>query len=288
MIAALAVLAGATACSTLRVGYDNADTLLLYTFDSYLDLDDAQTAFLRQRVKAVLAWHRATQLRDYAAQLAAIQARIGAGNLAGAEVLGYIDLFDARLAAIGAQAAPDFAQLGATLQPAQIDRLRAKLAQDADKARHRVQRYAGAGGLDERVAAYVERAEPWFGSFGREQLDLIRASLAARPGAQARWADEVEQRGRDLIRLLERQRDENPDPALAAEWMRDYFLHLSTPEDERRRSWLEENRRDNAALIAQLINAATPKQLNHLARRLAQYADDFAALAAEGARAGEG
>jgi len=288
MIVTLGALASVAGCSALRVGYDNADTLLIYTFDSYLELDDGQTEFLRRRVKAVLEWHRATQLRDYATQLAAIQARIGTGNLSGAEVLAYIDLFDARLAAIGAQAAPDFAQLGATLQPAQIEHLRAKLAQDADKARRRNLRYAGPGGLDERVASYVERAEPWFGSFGHEQLDLIRASLAARPAAQVQWAEEVERRGNDLAGLLERQQAENPEPVLAADWMRDYFLHLSAPEDERRRAWLEENRRDNAALIAQLINAASPKQRTHLMRRLGQYADDFAALAAEGTGAGAG
>ena len=46
--------------------------------------------------------------------------------------------------------------------------------------------------------------------------------------------------------------------------------------------------RDNAALIAQLINSASPKQTAALLRHLAKYADDFSALAAERARAGAG
>jgi hypothetical protein len=283
------ILTGAlAACSTLRIGYDNADTLLVYTFDNYLDLDTTQAEFLRHRIRAVLAWHRATQLPEYAGQLAAMQARIAAGRISDAEVLGYIDALDARLAAIGAQGAPDLAQLGATLQPAQIEQLRDKLAQDADKARRRIERYGRRGGLDERVAQYVDRAEPWFGALSKEQRARIRSALAARPGAPQLWADEVEQRGRDLLLLLERIRTDKPDPASAAAWMRQYVVELSEPADPRRRARLEENRRDNAALIAQLINSASPKQTAALLRHLAKYADDFSALAAERARAGAG
>ena len=70
------ILTGAlAACSTLRIGYDNADTLLVYTFDNYLDLDTTQAEFLRHRIRAVLAWHRATQLPEYAGQLAAMRGK---------------------------------------------------------------------------------------------------------------------------------------------------------------------------------------------------------------------
>ena len=73
MVAAVLVLA---ACSSLRLGYNNADTLLMYAADSYLDLDSEQDAFARERVRALLAWHRRTQLREYARLLESVQQRL--------------------------------------------------------------------------------------------------------------------------------------------------------------------------------------------------------------------
>ena len=39
------------ACSSLKLGYNHADTLLLYSLDSYLDLDDRQQELAGERVR---------------------------------------------------------------------------------------------------------------------------------------------------------------------------------------------------------------------------------------------
>jgi hypothetical protein len=62
-LAALGVVLLLAACSSLRLGYNNADTLLVYSLDSYLNLDDAQQELARERVSELLAWHRSTQLQ---------------------------------------------------------------------------------------------------------------------------------------------------------------------------------------------------------------------------------
>ena len=53
-------------CSAVRLGYDNGPSLALWWLDGYLDLDRSQEARAKPLLEAWFAWHRATQLPDYA------------------------------------------------------------------------------------------------------------------------------------------------------------------------------------------------------------------------------
>src|SRR5262245_34267393 len=65
-VLALAAIVLAAGCSSVRVSYNNADTLLVYTLDNYFDLNKPQQQLVRERVRGLMEWHRATQLREYA------------------------------------------------------------------------------------------------------------------------------------------------------------------------------------------------------------------------------
>ena len=110
----------------------------------------------------------------------------------------------------------------------------------------------------------------------------MRASIAARPDAQHWWVAERERRQRDSVTLLRRIASERPDEATATRWWRGYFAELAEPRDADRRARVLQYREQNAALIAQLINSATPVQRAAVAKKLRGYADDFSTLATEG------
>ncbi len=273
-----------TACSTLKLGYNNADMLLLYSLDSYFDLDDKQQELARERVRSLLNWHRTTQLAGYAQLLTEAQRKVD-GRISTAEVAAMQQQMNARLAAIGDQAAPDLAALALTLTPAQIDRFAGKLAKDASKARRELVRFAGAReSLEERAKRYTERAESWFGSVNNEQAQIVQAVLATRP--ETWWMDERERRQSEMVQLLRRIHDEKPSAVEATKRLREYFAHLAEPRDEARRIALAEYRQSNAELVARLINAATPAQRAVLGKKLRGYAEDFVALTAEAASNG--
>ncbi len=64
------------ACSTgVRLGYNYADALLAYSIDGYVGLTPEQDQFVKERAAALMAWHRATQLRDYAQLIEATRAQ---------------------------------------------------------------------------------------------------------------------------------------------------------------------------------------------------------------------
>jgi hypothetical protein len=271
------------ACSSVQLGYNNADTLLLYSLDSYFDLDDAQEELARARTRALLDWHRATQLRGYAELIDGAQAKL-AGRVSASDVLAFQDDLYARLAVLGERAAPDLAALALTLAPAQLDRFAAKLARDTSKARRELVRFAGRESLDDRVRRYAERAESWFGGLDARQRELIRNALAGQPGQHQFWMDERERRQQDLLAVLARIQRERPDEAVAAQWLRAYFARLAMPAERERAERVVAFRQANAELIAQLVNSASDEQRATLLRKLRGYAQDFAVLAASGAR----
>ena len=282
LAAALIVLLFA-ACSTIKMGYNNADMLLLHAVDRYVDLTDEQEQMVRQRVGSLLAWHRATQLTDYAAFVQNARANLG-GFVTEVEIRDFNEGLNARLALLGERAAPDVAALALTLTPAQIDQLERKLVDDNIKARKESARELKQA-VDERAKKYGERSEFWLGKLTPEQRQIVRTSLANRPVDSLYWLEARERRTRDLITLLRRIHSERPTEQVAATWFRAYFRDLSRPASAEQRARAEAFRRDNAVLMAQLINSATAEQRAHLDRRLAGFQSEFVQLAA--ARAGD-
>jgi hypothetical protein len=276
------------ACSSLKLGYNNADTLLVYALDSYLDLDDEQSRLARQRLRNLMAWHRATQLAGYAQLIDDAQRKVSAQQtpLTADDVLSLQHEMNARLVAIGDQAAPDLAHLMTTLKPAQIDRFAEKVANDTSKARREMLKIAGRETTEDRVKRYAERAESWLGSLSRPQLELVRVSLAGRPDGSALWMAERERRQNVLIAILRRVHDERASPEATAQWLREYFAELADPGDPERRAAVLAWRRANAELMAQLVNSASADQRVALNKKLRGYAQDFSALAAEATNGG--
>jgi hypothetical protein len=268
------------ACSTVKLGYNNADTLLLYSLDRYVSLTDEQERMVRQRVGSLMDWHRATQLADYAAFVQRARAQVD-GNVTPAEILELNEGLNARLAALGERAAPDAAALALTLTPAQIDQIERKLVDDNAKARKQSEDEVKRA-VDERARKYAERAEFWLGKLNAQQVQLVRASLAGRPVDSLYWVEARERRTKDLVATLRRIQAERPAQEVAANWFRAYFRELARPSNADQRARTEAFRRDNAQLIAQVVNSATPEQRAHLDRKLSGFATEFVQLAQRG------
>lgn len=279
-VAAAGAVLVLAACSSLQLGYRHADTLLLVALDRYFALDDAQKALARARARALLDWHRATELRDYAALLEAAQTRLGA-PVSTEDVLAWQNDLYARAAALGERAAPEVAALAQTLTPAQLERFARRLAQDTAKARRELARFAGRESLEDRIERYVERVESWFGYVDARQRELIRAALATQPDQQW-WIEERQRRQQDLLAVLARIQREQPGAATATQWLREYFAELALPAERERAERLLAFRRANAELIARLINSASDEQRATLLRKLRGYAQDFMVLASSG------
>lgn len=271
------------ACSLVRVGYNFADTYVLYSLDDYLELSDEQEALVRRQINSLLDWHRSTQLRDYAALVETARTRLE-GPVTADDVAAFNLELNTKLLALGDQLAPGFAQLALSLKPEQIDHLEKRFEESASKARQATVEANGREYVDQRVQRITRRAEYWFGPLNRAQLDAVRSSFVSRPAGDEWWIGERSRRLRDLVALLRRIQAEQPSEAVAARWIRAYFAQLALPPEPERRAQIDAYRRSNAEMIAELINRATPEQRAILDRKLAEFAQDFVVLAGQTGR----
>ena len=265
-------------CSSTKLGYRFADTLLMQRLDTYFDLDPRQEQSTAEALRTLHRWHRQNELAEYAQFLAAAEQRLHA-SLGAEEVLSLHAGITQRLLRLGDRAAPDLARLAATLSDKQIDHFARELAQNNADLRREFAKFDGPRALDERVAAAIERAESWFGEVSTEQRAQIRSHLSARPSGHQWWLAERDRRQQDLLTFLRRQRTENLSVDQTSAWLRDYFARMALPADAERRAPVLDYRRRNAELIAELLRLASPTQKAHAAARLRAYANDFSELA---------
>ena len=160
LLLAPALLAG---CSAVRFGYNQAPELVFWWFDGYADFDDAQARQVRERLVQWFAWHRRTQLPDYAALLARMRADAAADTTPERACRWWADMRERAERAVD-QALPYAAEVAITLRPAQIQHIERRYARVDDEFRRDHLDPDPARRLERAVERTVERAEIVYGT----------------------------------------------------------------------------------------------------------------------------
>lgn len=270
-----------TACSLVRVSYDNGPGLVSWWLDGYLHLDDAQKDAARPLLRDWFAWHRQSELPVYARQLAQWKARV-AGDVSADELCAWSELVRERINLALERAIPAAAQLLPSVTPAQWARLERTMAEKlADERQKRAQPV-----LAERRAAALERAidsaEEYYGSLTAAQKQLLVEAVAGSPMDAARWLDDREKRQRRFVAAMRRAQQE-PDPGRRQAAVAQAVQLLSQPADAETTALQARWQQHGCSMSARLHATTTPAQRRHLQERLGAWEEDLRALAAAGA-----
>ena len=185
-VACLLLLPWLAGCSTVRLAYNQADDLAYWWADGYVDFDGAQTPRARQAISDWFAWHRSTQLPDYAGLLAD-WGRQAAGDVSATQLCAVNDDLRARAQRAAERALPGLAGLAATLAPEQLNHLERRLAKNNNDFR---QTYLQPEPEARRAATLkrtVDRAESFYGRLDARQLALLAGGLAQSPFDPHAW-----------------------------------------------------------------------------------------------------
>jgi hypothetical protein len=266
------------ACSTLgtsfgRLGYENLPMLATWRADSYLSLDSEQKALASRRIEALHAWHRRTQLDDYVALLEEIRRRIDAGPIDEAQIRAWRHAAFDRWKPIAEAAAPAVAEVAVTLTPSQLGRMRSEMARDNEKVRKEWLPSDRDDRVEARTKRYVERAETFLGPLTPEQKRFARRFAAEAPDTEDVWFAQRLDRQRDLVETLERIRTQRPDEATAARWMREHLMRYAQLPAGQGKASAESSLAAGDAMSAAMLAQATPKQRQHLQRKLQEWID---------------
>jgi len=283
-IAALLILAALLlqACSAVRVGYGNANSLARWWLDQYLDFSPEQNQLVEDRLTRLHAWHRRSELPGYAAFLVEARVLIDRPTTT-ADALRLGDDIVLRIRRLADKALPDLADLFLNLIPAQIDQLAARFAErnkayvkdaavdDSEAARH-----------EARAKRLLSRAEYWFGNLSEVQEKEFRRLIAAQPSGANFWYEERLRRQRELVDIARRIQRERPGREAALALLRDYANRFDTPPDAARRATADALRRNTAELAIALHAMTTPAQRNHARDRIDDLVRDITELSGEG------
>ena len=269
-------------CSAVRVGYNQAPTLVWWWLDGYMDFDAEQAPQVKDALQQWFVWHRATQLPDYADLLVAAQAQV-LQPATPQQVCRWADDLRARLATAFAHGVPMAAQLLPVLKPAQLAQLEQRYRKsNREFEEDFLQR------PDERqkasVKRAVDRAEMLYGRLDDRQRQLIAAGVAASPFDPAAWFAERQAVQGETLQTLARltaggparaDRDSNLAglQALAARVLR------APPGPYR--SYQQRLTDYNCAFVAQLHNSTTSAQRQKARDTLKGWEEDLRALAVQ-------
>ena len=263
---ALAFLPG---CSVTRLAYNNADVFLRWQANNYFDFQAEQSEELDRRVAALLDWHRAKALPQYARLGEEAAARMLRG-IKRQDLEWSYDAVRAQMAEAFSAAASQGADLLDQLSPEQIAHLERRLAEENRKfAKEQVQ-----GTMDERhkrrVKRNLEQLEEWYGPLSEAQAERVRQHSARAPfSAELRDRDRKRIQAEFVAILRAREAKQR-----LAQWVQQW-------EAGREPAYAAASRAMRAEyydLLLDLDRTLSSEQRKHAAARLKRYAGLFESL----------
>lgn len=280
IIVVMGLLAGLLAgCSAIRFGYNQAPDLLFWWLDGYADFDDAQAPRVRESLAQWFAWHRRTQLPDYANLLARAQADVLADTTPDRACRWWAELRQ-RGDLAAEQALPYAAELIPTLKPVQIQHVERRYARINEEFRDDYLDKDPVQRQERALKRTVERAEFLYGALDEPQRALVARLVAASPFDAEAWYAERLQRQQEALQLLRRLSSENASRDGALATLRAYGERMARSPRESYRRYQEKLETYNCAFAASLHNATTLVQRQAAVAKLKGWEADFRALSA--------
>jgi hypothetical protein len=257
-------------CSVTRLAYNNADVVLRWQVDHYLDLEGEQTVQLDRGLAALLAWHRADALPQYARLANEMAARLARG-IKRPDLDWSYDAMREQVRLALAAAAGESAGLLDRLSPEQIGHFERRLAEENRKfAKEEVQ-----GTVEERhkrrLKRNLERLEEWFGSLDDAQEDRVRQYDTRAPLAGALRERDRKRRQAEFVAMLRARESRRQLAPWLVRWESDREPAYARAAHAAREEYMQ--------LLLDLDRTLSAEQRAHAVARLRRFGELFDSLA---------
>ena len=272
------------ACSAARLGYSQGHELAFWWLDGYAGFNGEQSPQVRAALREWFAWHRNTQLPDYADLLAQAQRDVLAPTTPEA-VCRWFDTFGERIDVALERARPRLAEVSLALTPDQIARIEQRIAKSNDEFRGEFMQDDPARRQREAVKRTVDRFENVYGRLDRAQRERVAQWVAASPFDPERWFAERQLRQQDLLATL-RELQALPaaerTPARAEQAVAGLVERFTNSPRAEYRAYQQRLRAYNCEIVSRLHNDTTPAQRQAAQAKLRSWEQDARALAGGG------
>lgn len=266
-----------SACSAIKLGYNNLPELGYWWLDGYLDFEDTQDQRVREDLSRLHAWHRGTELPRLAEMLQRLE-RLAPGEVSATQVCAFVPPLRERLQAVTEKAEPSVVTVAVELAPAQLQHLERKYAKNVADYRKDWLRLSPAEQADKRAGQLEERMEMIYGRLGAGQKGVLLQQMQRSTFDAQRVLAERQRRQRDTLQTL-RQLAGQPVPLdEARKLMRGLLERSLNSPDAAYRAYQEGLIQETCATLAAVHNSTTPAQRENAVRRLREYQRDLGDL----------
>lgn len=266
-----------SACSAVKVGYNQLPTLSYWWLDSYLDFDSSQTPLVRTELAALLAKHRQDELPLYAQTLVQLQA-MAAAPVSAEQLCQVYTEFQPRLQFLLEQLEPPIAALAPGFKTKQLQTLARQLDKRSQKWHDEWFDGTPSERRELRVQQWVDRTETLYGRLHSAQLAVLRASVAASIfNPDLSWR-ETRRRHDDLLRTLRLIQAGGLSPAQTRAEVHGVLERSLSSPDPLYAAYLDKIKQENCQTLAQLHNSTSAAQKRHALERLKEYETDARTL----------
>ncbi len=266
------------ACSALRLSYGQGPLLAYWWLDNQVDFNAEQAPRVRSALADWFAWHRSSQLPDYAQALGDLAATL-AGPVSATQVCSQYDAWQRRAERAFDRAVPGLAEQLRSLTAEQITQLERR---QADRQQEMVADLLQPDLAERQKAALarrVDRAETLYGSLDDTQRQLLVAGQAASPFDAARWLAERRARTAELLRSLRQWQAEQADTATVQAGLRRLAAETTRSPRVDYQAYSQRLMLANCDQAAQLHNSTSASQRQRAAAKLQGWQADLRALA---------
>jgi len=277
LLALLLVLLGLGACSTVKIAYNQADHVAAWAVDDYFDLSSEQRQLFKVHFDRFHAWHRATQLPDYATLLESAQQRVRAG-VTQTDAEWVAQAVQDRFQTMVRHAYKDMAHLLSQLRDEQLLVAR----REFEKRNRKYAKAIGVGAsADEqrrlRARRHVERIEQWSGPLDSTQAAKLRELSRALPLLTEQRYQERLRRQNEFLALLQQRKSTEAFAPRLRDWLLAWDRTRSADYQAEYTQFVEAS----ARMYVTLFNLLTPEQRQHVGAVMQRYQDNFRELAAQ-------
>jgi hypothetical protein len=266
--------------AVLKISYNQGSSLAFRWLDGYVDFNDAQSLRVRAALDEWFAWHRRTQLPDYADLLVRMRAEVLV-NTTPERVCGWATELRHRVDAALEHAAPALGDVIPTLTPQQIANVEKRYGEKNEEYRDEYLQSNPAKRRQAAVDREIERGELLYGHLDDAQRALVSRAVAESPfDAELSYSERL-RRQQDALAMLRRLATMRATRADVDAEMRAYVRRLDESPREDYRLYSVRLTEYNCSFAAALQNATSAAQRRAAAKTLKGYEDDLRALAAE-------
>lgn len=263
------------ACSTLSLGYNRAQGLAHWWLNGLIDLDEAQSALVRDELAHLHRWHRREALPRYAELLRRWQA-MAPGELSAQQACAEYAQARALLLDGLPRLVPGLARLAQRLEPAQLTYLRHQQAK-ANQRFHDDFIAQPTQALERRAERLSERLEMFYGPLDAAQQRLVRERLAQGSFDPARLMQERERQQADVLHTVAATRGQ-PE-AVARRLVQAALWRAVDPPSASYQAQSQTWTRETCELLALVHQRASPQQRQAAAQALRGHAEELLRLA---------